>query len=83
VRYRKCGKPNCRCAQGQHLHTQRQLSVLLEGKLRTVHIPEEFAVQVQERVQMRQRFEQAAAAIAAINLRRFLRHKAKQEPGRD
>lgn len=82
VRYRKCGKPNCRCAQGQHLHAQRQLSLLLEGKLKTIHIPQEWAQQVQERVQMRQRFEQAARAIGNINLRRLLRRKKeKQEPG--
>lgn len=82
VRYRKCGKPNCRCAQGQDLHPQRQLSLLLEGKLKTLHIPEELAQQVQDRVEMRKRFEQAAAAIATINLRRLLRRrKEKQEPG--
>ena len=82
VRYRKCGKPTCRCARGQNLHLQRQLSVLLDGKLKTIHIPDELVQQVQERVEMRRRFEQAAAAISHLNLRRLVRRKKeKQEPG--
>jgi hypothetical protein len=37
-RQRPCGKPHCRCADGQHLHTQYQLSVLWRGKLKTFHV---------------------------------------------
>jgi len=43
---RVCGKPNCRCASGEHLHTQHQLSVLWEGKLKTFHVPAEGAEEV-------------------------------------
>ena len=74
-RKRTCGQPQCRCADGKHLHSQFQLSVLVEGKPKTFHIPAELAEQVRAQVEMRQRFERAAAAICRINLRRFLQQK--------
>ena len=83
-RRRKCGKPNCRCADGQpeHLHTQFLLSVLSEGKLRTFHIPAELAAQARRQVELHKRFQQLAAAICRINLRRLVRHK-QHNPGRE
>ena len=82
-RRRKCGKANCRCADGrpEHLHTQFLLSVLCEGKLRTFHIPLELAQQTRSQVELHKRFQQVAATICRINLRRLLRHK-QQEQGR-
>jgi hypothetical protein len=74
---RACGRPNCHCADGQSLHTQYQISVLIEGKPKTFHIPEALVDQVREKIQLRQRFEAAAAAICRINLRRFLKEKEK------
>ena len=38
-RRRTCGKPQCHCADGEHLHAQYQLSVLSEGKLKTYNVP--------------------------------------------
>jgi len=45
-RQRKCGKPNCRCAQGkaEDLHVQFLLPVLRQGKLKTFDIPARRAV---------------------------------------
>ena len=80
-RRRKCGKPNCRCAAGKQLHTAFQLSVLMEGKLKTFHIPAELAEEARQKVQMHRRFQQAAATICQINLRRFLRRKQEKESG--
>jgi hypothetical protein len=74
-RKRTCGQPQCRCADGKQLHSQFQLSVLVEGKPKTFHIPAELAEQVRAQVEMRRRFERAAAAICRINLRRFLQQK--------
>src|SRR5881396_3962544 len=45
-RSRKCGKPNCRCADGKQLHREFLLSVLWEGKPQTFHLPVELADQV-------------------------------------
>src|SRR5467141_988419 len=76
-RSRKCGKPNCRCADGKQLHREFLLSVLWEGKPQTFHLPAELADQVRDKVEMRKRFEEAASKIAHLNLRRFLRQKEK------
>lgn len=82
-RRRKCGKPTCRCADGrpEHLHIQFLLSVLSEGKLRTFHIPLELAPETRNQVELHKRFQQVAAAICRINLRRLLRRK-QQNQGR-
>jgi hypothetical protein len=77
-RKRACGRPNCHCADGKSLHTQYQISVLVDGKPKAFNIPAELVEQVREKVELRQRFEAAAATICDINLRRFLKQKEKQ-----
>jgi Family of unknown function (DUF6788) len=74
---RSCGRPNCHCADGKSLHTQYQISVLIDGQPKTFHVPKSMVEQVRERIQLRQRFEAAAAAICKINLGRFLKEKEK------
>ncbi|MGH9326433.1 MAG: DUF6788 family protein [Terriglobia bacterium] len=78
-RRRKCGKPNCRCADGNNLHPQFQISLLLDGKLRTFNISAELAEEARRQVEMHQRFRRAGDAICQINLRRFLRRRQKKE----
>lgn len=74
-RHRQCGKPTCRCADGQQLHHEFLLSVRFEGRARTFHIPAELAESVRRRVELRQNFRQIADRICELNLRRFLRQK--------
>ncbi len=74
-RQRQCGKANCRCAGGQNLHAEFQLSVLQEGQPKTFHLPPALAEEARRKVEMHKRFQRAAAAIGQINLRRFLRRK--------
>lgn len=76
-RSRKCGKPTCRCAEGKQLHPQFVLSVLVEGKPKVFHVPAELADEVRSKVELRKRFDEAAARIAHLNLRRFLRRKER------
>jgi hypothetical protein len=76
-RKRQCGRPNCRCADGQSLHTQFQLSVLIQGQPKAFHVPARLAAVVRQHVELRQRFEAAAAAICQINLRRFLQQRQR------
>ena len=76
-RQRQCGKPTCRCADGQQLHHEFLLSLRFEGKSRTFHIPAELAESVRRRVELRQRFRQISDQICELNLRRFLRRKEK------
>jgi hypothetical protein len=81
-RQRPCGKSNCRCADGQRLHTQYQLSVLAEGELRTYNVPAEQAEEVRRRVDLHRRFQKAAAMIAKLNFHHWLRERkpTKKEP---
>jgi hypothetical protein len=76
-RRRSCGKPTCRCRSGQpeDLHSQLLLSVLIEGKLRTVHLPAALADEARRGVELHRRFEEMETRISRINLRRFLRKK--------
>lgn len=74
-RKRACGRPNCHCADGKNLHSQFQISVLVEGKPKSFNIPARLVEQVRRKVEMRRRFDAAAATICGINLKRFLQEK--------
>src|SRR5229473_1457812 len=76
-RKRPCGRPNCHCADGKNLHTQYQISVLVDGQAKTFNIPAALVEQVRQKIELRRRFERAAATICNINLRRYLKHKDK------
>ena len=74
-RKRVCGRPNCHCADGKSLHTQYVISALIDGKPKTFNVPAKLVEQVRKQVEMRHRFDAAAATICGINLRRFLQQK--------
>ena len=74
-RKRACGRPNCRCADGNNLHSQFQISVLIDGKPKALNIPAELAEKVRQKIEMRRRFDAAAASICRVNLKRFLKEK--------
>jgi hypothetical protein len=71
----RLGRPNCRCADGQNLHSQYQISVLIDGKPKALNIPAELAEKVRQKIEMRRRFDAAAATICGLNLKRFLKEK--------
>jgi hypothetical protein len=77
-RKRACGRPNCHCADGKNLHAQFQISVLVEGKPKTFNVPAKLVEQVRQKVELRRRFDAAAATVCGINLRRFLKEKENQ-----
>src|SRR5580658_2240256 len=74
-RTRSCGRPNCRCADGQNLHRQYQISVLIDGQPKAINIPAALAAKVREKIEMRRRFDAAATTICRINLKRLLQEK--------
>jgi hypothetical protein len=78
-RKRACGQPNCHCADGKSLHSQYQISVLMDGKPKALNIPAELAERVRQKIEMRRRFDSAAASICGINLKRFLKDKNKDK----
>ena len=77
-RKRACGRPNCHCADGKNLHSQFQISVLVEGKPKVFNVPSKLVEQVRRQVEMRRRFDAAAATTCSINLRRLLQQKQEQ-----
>src|SRR6266487_6949419 len=74
-RKRSCGRPNCRCADGERLHSQFQISVLIDGKPKALNIPADLVEKVRQKIEMRRRFDAAAATICKVNLKRFLKEK--------
>lgn len=74
-RKRACGRPTCHCADGKNLHSQYQISVLVDGKPKAFNIPAELADKIREKIEMRHRLDAAVATICGINLRRFLQEK--------
>ena len=62
-RQRACGRANCRCADGKNLHTQYQISVLVDGQPKTFNVPTALVQQVREHIELRKRFEAAADTI--------------------
>ena len=81
-RKRACGRPNCHCADGKQLHSQYQISILIDGKPKALNIPAELVEKVREKIEMRRRFEAAAATICGVNLKRFLQEKLKAKKDR-
>lgn len=77
-RQRACGRPNCHCADGKNLHAQCQISVLVDGKPKAFNVPASLVEQVRRQVEMRGRFDAAAATICGINLKRFLKQREGQ-----
>src|ERR1035437_3812124 len=77
-RKRSCGRPTCHCADGKNLHSQYQISVLVDGKPKTFNVPAELAEKIREKIEMRRRLDAAVATICGINLKRFLQEKDKR-----
>lgn len=78
-RKRACGRPNCHCADGKSLHSQFQISVLMDGKPKALNIPADLAEVVRQKIEMRRRFDAAAATICGLNLKRFLKEKEDRQ----
>lgn len=86
-RRRTCGKANWRCASGrpEDLHPQFGLSLLGQGKQRTLQLDVRLAEEARRGVKLHWRFQQLEARILAINLQCLLRKKqvfAKSGAGR-
>jgi Family of unknown function (DUF6788) len=77
-RKRSCGRPTCHCANGKNLHSQYQISVLIDGKPKALNIPARLVEEVRQKIEMRHRFDAAAATICSVNLKRFLQEKKKE-----
>lgn len=65
TRRRVCGKPGCRCAQGE-LHESKYLSATDAGRVRLVHVPASEEAKVAAGVERYRRFHRAGARLARL-----------------
>jgi len=63
---RQCGKPGCKCAQGE-LHARMVVSASEKGKTRLRVIPRGFLVEVQQKVRRYQDLRRIRARLVAIH----------------
>ena len=63
---RKCGKPGCKCAQGE-LHSRMVLSASERGKTRLRVIPHGFLVEVQIKVRRYQELRRARSRLVEVH----------------
>src|SRR5437870_13637175 len=58
--------------------SQYQISVLIDGKPKALNIPAELVEKVRQKIEMRRRFDAAAATICKVNLRSEERRVGKE-----
>ena len=63
---RKCGKPNCRCAQGEG-HPAKYLSVKDGGQTRMIYVPSSQEVRIAQEAEQYRQYRQARAMLAKLN----------------
>lgn len=64
--HRRCGKPNCHCADGQG-HPLWSLTFMMEGRKHVERIPADWVDRVRRRVEQGREFKQAWADVLAAN----------------
>jgi hypothetical protein len=64
--HRRCGKPNCRCAETQG-HPLWSLTFMVSGRKRVERIPDEWVEQIQPLVAQGREFKDAVAEVFAAN----------------
>jgi len=87
---RKCGKPGCKCAQGE-LHARMVISASEGGKTRLRAIPRGFLVDTQQRVKRYQELRRARARVVEIHRQMLkildemeaMRREELPSPGKD
>jgi len=65
TRQRKCGKPTCRCVNGEG-HSANYLAASDGGKFRQVHVPEQDLEEVRDGTARYLRFREAEAKLAEL-----------------
>jgi len=71
---RRCGKPNCRCADGEALHEQVILSYSQESRARSVTLPSELIKPVRQATQRYREARQRLEAEGTASLEAFVQY---------
>ena len=64
--HRRCGKPNCRCADGEG-HPIWSLTFMAEGRKRVERIPDEWVDQIRPLVEQGREYKDAVAEVFSAN----------------
>src|SRR5947209_13337182 len=65
---KRCGQPSCRCHHGGPLHQAHHLTLKVDGKTRTVYVPQDLLREVQTWVAEYQRLKSLTAEITQLTL---------------
>ena len=65
--HRRCGKPNCRCADAEKGHPMWSLTFMVDGKKRVERLPSEWVDDIRPLVEAGRACKTAAAEVFAIN----------------
>jgi hypothetical protein len=65
--HRRCGKPNCRCAETEEGHPMWSLTFMVDGKKRVERIPTDWVDDIRPLVEQGRAFKNAAAELFGIN----------------
>lgn len=87
---RKCGKPGCKCAQGE-LHCRMVVSASEKGKTRLRVIPSGFLIEVQVKARRYQELRQARTRLVEVHKKilqtmdemEAMRRQGVPEPGKN
>lgn len=73
---RTCGKPNCRCVQGDK-HVSLYLAIRVKGKRTLVYVPEDLEQSVRDAVSNYQESQKLVEDVSQMCLQRVLHEKQK------
>jgi hypothetical protein len=84
MRATRCGRPGCKCAQGQKHGPYLYVSVFRGGRTRSVYVPQHLQGQVRQWVENARQLQDDVAEITWLNAELLRRARAGgARPGRD
>ncbi len=81
LNYTRCGKPTCRCAQGQG-HPAWTWTFMVEGQRRVERVPKAWVEQVRRQVEAGRQFQDAVREVLAANAQLLLLARQEQKKKR-
>lgn len=76
--HRRCGKPNCHCAQGDG-HPVWSLTFMLKGKKHVERIPADWVDKVRRQVEQGRQFKEAWQEVLAANAQLLVLERRQRE----
>jgi hypothetical protein len=79
---KRCGQPSCRCHQGGPLHQAWHLTLKVDGKTRTVYVPQDLLGEVQQWVAEYHRLKTLTVEVSRLTLalvKGHVQHRKRQK----